>query len=117
MRIRLAACALLLAASPLAFAASGDAAAGGKKSSLKGCPACHGADGVSPSPDFPNLAGQYADYLETAMRHYKSGKRKNPIMGPQAAPLSQRDIEDLAAYYSHQQGLVTRKNSYLVKDH
>lgn len=105
MRIRLAACALLLAASPLAFAASGDAAAGGKKSSLKGCPACHGAEGVSPSPDFPNLAGQYADYLETAMRHYKSGKRKNPIMAEQVKSLTDKDMMDLAAFYASKRGL------------
>ena len=105
MRIRLAACALLLAASPLAIAASGDAAAGGKKSSLKGCPACHGADGVSPSPDFPNLAGQYADYLETAMRHYKSGKRKNPIMSEQVKSLTDKDMMDLAAFYASKRGL------------
>ena len=98
MKIRLAACALLLAASPLAFAASGDASAGKKKSTP--CQACHGAEGVSPSPDFPNLAGQYADYMETALRHYKAGKRKNPIMAEQVKNLSDKDIMDLAAYFA-----------------
>ena len=103
-----------------AFLACGSAYAGnpeaGKEKS-RTCAACHGADGNSASADFPKIAGQYNDYLIKAMNDYKSGKRKNPIMGPQAAPLSQRDIEDLAAYFSHQQGLVTRKNSYLVKGH
>ena len=103
MKIRLAACVLLLAASPLALAASGDASVGKKKATP--CTACHGAEGVSPSPDFPNLAGQYADYLETALRHYKNGKRKNPIMSEQVKNLSNKDIMDLAAYYSSQRGL------------
>jgi cytochrome c553 len=103
MKMRLAACALLLAASPLGYAASGDAAVGKKKSAP--CAACHGAEGVSPSPDFPNLAGQYADYLETAMRHYKAGKRKNPIMAEQVKNLSDKDILDLAAYFASQRAL------------
>ena len=106
MKIRLAACALLLAASPLAFAASGDASAGKKKSAP--CAACHGAEGVSPSPDFPNLAGQYPDYLETAMRHYRNGKRRNPIMAEQVKNLSDKDMMDLAAYFASQRTLQVR---------
>jgi cytochrome c553 len=108
MKMRLAACALLLAASPLALAASGDASVGAKKSAAKGCPACHGADGVSPSPDFPNLAGQYPDYLETALKHYKSGKRKNPIMAEQVKNLSDKDVMDLAAYYASLRSLTVK---------
>jgi cytochrome c553 len=103
MKVRTLACALLLAASPLAFAASGDASVGKKKSAP--CAVCHGAEGVSPSPEFPNLAGQYADYLETAMRHYKVGKRKNPIMAEQVKNLSPKDMMDLAAYFSSLRGL------------
>ena len=106
MKIRLAACTLLLAASPLAFAASGDASVGKKKSTP--CQACHGPEGVSPSPDFPTLAGQYPDYIETALRHYKAGKRKNPIMAEQVKNLSEKDIMDLAAYYSSQRALTVK---------
>ena len=106
MKIIPAACALLLAASPLAFSASGDASAGKKKSAA--CAACHGADGVSPSPDFPNLAGQYPDYLATAMKHYKNGKRKNPIMAEQVKNLSDKDMVDLAAYFASQRSLQVR---------
>lgn len=104
--IRLVAAALALAASPIAFAASGDAAVGKKKSGT--CAACHGAEGVSPSPDFPNLAGQHADYLETALKHYKNGKRKNPIMAEQVKNLSQKDMMDLAAYFSSQRALTVK---------
>ena len=76
--------AALLALSLPSFASSGDADAGRKKSAP--CAACHGQNGVSASPEFPNLAGQYADYLQTALTHYKVGKRK-------------------AAYFSSQKGL------------
>ena len=102
---RLAAC-LLVAFAPAAFAASGDASVGKKKSTP--CAACHGAEGVSPSPEFPNLAGQYADYLETAMRHYKNGKRKNPIMQAQVAKLTTKDKMDLAAFFSSQKALAVK---------
>jgi len=93
-----------------AYAANPEA---GKEKS-RTCAACHGADGNSPTADFPRLAGQHYDYLVKALSDYKSGKRKNPIMAPQVANLSQRDFEDLAAYYSHQSGLVVRKTPYLV---
>ena len=96
----------LLGASLPAFAASGDAEVGRKKSGP--CAACHGANGISATPDFPNLAGQHADYLQTALTHYKNGKRKNPIMQAQVANLSPKDILDLAAYFSKQRGLETK---------
>ena len=94
--------ALVAIALPVA-AASGDAEVGKKKSAP--CAACHGANGVSPSDAFPSLAGQYEDYLETALRHYKSGKRKNAIMQGQVANLSQKDMMDLAAYFASQSAL------------
>ena len=94
--------ALLCLALPAA-AGSGDSDAGKKKSTT--CAACHGANGVSASPDFPNLAGQYEDYLVKALSHYKNGKRKNPIMQGQVANLSDKDMLDLAAHFSHLQGL------------
>ncbi len=97
--------ALLLAAVTVSCAAlaGGDAEAGRKKSTP--CQACHGANGISVSPEFPNLAGQNQDYLEAALRHYKNGRRKNPIMQGMVANLSERDIEDLTAYFSSLQGL------------
>ena len=88
--------ALLACASQVAFA-GGNASAGAAKS--KPCAACHGADFNTPiSPDIPRLAGQHGDYLERALEDYKSGARKNPIMGSQAAALSAQDMQDLAAY-------------------
>jgi len=93
-------------------AQAGNPEAGKEKS--RTCAACHGPDGNSAAADFPKLAGQHYDYLLQTLRDYKSGLRKNPIMAPLVANLNQRDFEDLAAYYSQQQGLITRKNSYLV---
>ena len=98
----LLAIALLALAIPAA-ASSGDAEVGKKKSAP--CAACHGANGVSASPEFPNIAGQYQDYLEKALTHYKTGKRKNPIMTGQVANLDARDIADLAAYFASQRAL------------
>ena len=89
-----------------ALAASGNADAGRKKA--EPCKACHGEAGVSASPEFPNLAGQHADYLAAALVHYKNGKRKNPIMQGQVANLTPRDIQDLVAYYASLPGLKTR---------
>ena len=83
--------------------AAGDAASGKQKS--QACAACHGADGNAPAgPDFPRLAGQHYDYLLKSLRDYKSGARKNPIMGGQVGGLSSQDMADLAAYFSNQKG-------------
>ena len=98
--------AAFLAVALPAAASSGDAEAGKKKSTP--CAACHGANGVSASPDFPNLAGQYEDYIAKALSHYKNGKRKNPIMQAQVANLSQKDMLDLAAYFSSQKQLAVK---------
>lgn len=90
-----------------ASAQAGDAARGKEKSST--CAACHGADGNSASPDFPRLAGQHEDYLYRALADYKDGKRKNPIMAGQVGNLSKADMQDLAAYFARQQGLVVKR--------
>ena len=83
-----------------AQAQAGDAAAGKAKSGT--CVACHGANGVSPAPTFPNLAGQKAQYLIDQMKAFRSKARDNAIMAPMAAGLSDEDIADLAAFYSSQ---------------
>ena len=98
-----ACCVLLAAAAPVM---AGDAEAGKEKS--KTCAACHGPDGNSAAPDFPRLAGQHYDYLLRAIFEYKAGVRKNAMMMPMVEKLTRRDMEDLAAYFSQQKGLVTR---------
>lgn len=86
--------------------AGGDAEAGKAKSTV--CAACHGADGNSATPGFPKLAGQHEDYLLHSLQSYKNGKRKNPIMQGQVASLSEKDMEDLAAYFARQKGLTQK---------
>lgn len=84
-----------------AAVAAGDAAAG--KAKAVTCGACHGANGVSMIPNYPNLAGQKADYLVAQLMAFKSGERKGAqaaIMAPMASGLSEQDMKDLAAYFS-----------------
>jgi cytochrome c553 len=72
----------------------------GKKKAQEVCAACHNMDGVSTIADYPKLAGQYPDYMSKALRDYKSGARKNPIMAGMAAGLTQKDIDDVTAYFA-----------------
>ena len=101
--------AMALAASPAtAQAPAKPDLAKAKEIAQNVCAACHGADGNSPTPNFPKLAGQHADYLAKALNDYKSGARKDPIMGGMSAALSKQDVENLAAYYATQPGLKTK---------
>jgi cytochrome c553 len=92
--------ALSLALAPFSFAA-GDADAGKSKSTT--CAACHGADGNSPAPTFPKLAGLGEKYLFKQMQDVKAGARKIPEMTGMLDNLSDQDLADIAAYYSAQQ--------------
>jgi cytochrome c553 len=78
--------------------AAGDAAAG--KARAAACAACHGANGISANDMWPNLAGQKEAYLVAQITAFRDGSRKNPMMSPMAAGLSDQDIANLAAYYS-----------------
>lgn len=70
---------------------------GGKKALA--CQVCHGKGGRSTDPTYPILAGQHAQYIEKQLKAFRSGTRKDPIMNGMAAPLSDQDIEDLAAFF------------------
>ncbi len=93
---------LTLAASvSFSSVAAGDAAAGKGKAAM--CAGCHGVDGKALIPTYPNLAGQNAAYLESALKAYKAGQRTGgqaPVMAGMAGALSDADIADLAAYFS-----------------
>ena len=71
------------------------------------CAACHGQYGFSMGPLWPTLAGQHEDYLVNSLKAYRSGARKDPVMMPMAAGLSDADIKLLARYYSRLDGLET----------
>lgn len=99
---------LVLAALTLA---SGAVVAGSPGRGLelsKTCQACHGVDGNGVGdPQYPIIAGQYRDYLEVAMKAYRSGERDNAIMLGFSQGLSDQDIADLAAYFSSQKSNLT----------
>ena len=63
------------------------------------CAACHGADGNSMTPLWPNIAGQSAKYIEEQLMAFKTGLRQNALMSSQAMLLSETDMADLAVYY------------------
>ncbi len=68
------------------------------------CAACHGENGAKPiTPDYPVIAGQYANYLEHSLKEYKTGKRKNVVMAGQVAALSDADIRLLSRHFAAQQ--------------
>ena len=86
----------------LAFVASvdvtaADIAAGRRKSAT--CIPCHGEFGISTQPNAPHLAGQPAPYLGDQLRLFRSGRRPGEVMAVIAKPLTDPDIDDLAAWY------------------
>jgi cytochrome c553 len=64
------------------------------------CVACHGAGGNSTDPAIPSLAGQPEQALATALYQFREGNRKNAVMSPLAAELSNAEMNDLAAYFN-----------------
>ena len=78
--------------------AAGDATAGKNKALT--CSGCHGAEGISVNPEWPNLAGQVPGYILGQLTAFKAGERKNAVMNGFAAGLSQQDMADLDAYYA-----------------
>lgn len=98
---------LLIALASLSFGltgaalAAGDKVAGKQKSAV--CAACHGQDGNSVNPEWPKIAGQHPSYIVKQLMDFKHDRRVNPTMSPMAKPLSEQDMEDLAAFFSSQE--------------
>jgi cytochrome c553 len=80
--------------------AAGSKEAGQAKAAT--CSACHGMDGTSVGPEWPNLAGQHETYILRQLAAFHGGQRQNPLMSPMAAILTDQDMADLAAYFSAQ---------------
>lgn len=97
---------MLLFSVPVVRGADADLDAG-KARAAAVCAACHGASGVSVTDAIPNLAGQKRAYLESQLKAWKDGSRKNPIMNAIAAQLSAGDIANLSAYFATQPGAPT----------
>jgi cytochrome c553 len=75
---------------------SGNAPAG--KAAI--CAGCHGGNGVSANPAWPNLAGQQGAYLVEALKAYKTGTRQNAVMSATASGLTEADVQSLAGFYA-----------------
>ena len=65
-----------------------------------GCAACHGAEGISNNPAWPNLAGQKRGYLAAQIKAFRDGQRNNPLMNAAVRQLSDRQINRLAGFYA-----------------
>ncbi len=97
---------LAVSAAPLVLPpvamAKGSADAGAAKAVV--CTACHGPNGNSANPQWPNLAGQNAFYIEGQVKHFQDNTRinSNGVMPGLVAALSAQDVEDLAVYFSLQ---------------
>jgi cytochrome c553 len=77
---------------------AGDIAAGKARAGM--CATCHGPLGISQLPNAPHLAGQPEIYTIEQLKLYRNGKRANEVMAVIAKSLSDKDIEDLAAWYA-----------------
>jgi cytochrome c553 len=88
----------LIAAAAAVPAAAADPAAGRRLAVA--CATCHGEHGIAVVPETPHLAGQPASYLAKELRSYRSGKRPHEVMAVVAKPLSDADIDDLAAWFA-----------------
>ncbi|MCC6161380.1 MAG: cytochrome c [Nitrosomonas sp.] len=104
---------LVAAVSGVVFLLSGQVIAAdveaGKKKAEEVCASCHGVDGNSPAPMFPKIGGQPRTYITKALKDYKAGVRKDPVMAGMAAALSAEDIDNLAFYYSGQTVLTVKR--------
>lgn len=104
--IRLACCVFTLFASPISWSL-GSVEGGAALSAT--CMACHGANGNSTNPEWPNLAGQNAAYIEHQLHLFHDGRRTGKMgdasasmMPAMATALTDQNIQDVATYYSQQ---------------
>lgn len=91
-----------LALAPAAVRADNSAAATAGEAKAAVCTACHGVNGNSVNPEWPNLAGQGSAYIKEQLKLFRAGHRNNLVMYPLSVALTDDDIRDLAAYYSRQ---------------
>jgi len=90
---------LALASTPIQAESLVDGSVDAGKARALTCTACHGAEGISVSPVWPNLAGQNAPYILAQLQAFKDGSRKDPLMSGQAMALADEDMANLAVYF------------------
>ncbi len=87
-----------MVARAITIATSADAAETGN-GRAEACLSCHGESGISQAENTPSLAAQPDRFLQWQLVYFRSGARKNELMGPIAEQLSNTDIRDFAAYF------------------
>lgn len=93
----------------VSFAAEQPIAGSAEKGQAKAAPcvACHGVNGNSVNPEWPNLAGQHEIYIKRQLAAFKNDQRYNVLMTPMAKPLSEEDMADLGAFFAAQKPTAT----------
>ena len=74
----------------------------GKKKAVV-CMTCHGSNGISKIPTYPNLRGQHVEYLVASLKAYKNRHRDNglaKLMHTHADKLTEQDMQDIAVFYN-----------------
>jgi cytochrome c553 len=103
MKIKLASLCAMAGLTLAAFSAQASSLVEGSvedgKAKALTCTACHGPEGNSVNPLWPNIAGQNAPYLQAQLKAFKEGARQDPLMTSQAMLLSDEDMADLAVYF------------------
>ena len=95
-----------------AFVYAGDIEKGKTKAAM--CTSCHGVDGNSSNPVWPKIAGQHEKYLTRQLELFKSGERKGTVMSGMTAALSQRDMEDISAFFASQKSNIGSSDENLI---
>ena len=103
MKIKLASLCAMAGLTLAAFSAQASSLVEGSvedgKAKALTCTACHGPEGNSVNPLWPNIAGQNAPYLQAQLKAFKEGARQDPLMTSQGMLLSDEDMADLAVYF------------------
>jgi cytochrome c553 len=103
MKIKLASLCAMAGLTLAAFSAQASSLVEGSvedgKAKALTCTACHGPEGNSVNPLWPNIAGQNAPYVQAQLKAFKEGARQDPLMTSQAMLLSDEDMADLAVYF------------------
>jgi len=102
MKLQRLAMSMVLGGLAMSSQVLGDGSAEEGQAKAAPCVACHGVNGNSANPVWPSLAAQNGPYIVKQLKAFKAGERQDPLMSPMAVPLSDDDMEDLAAYYQSQ---------------
>jgi cytochrome c553 len=102
MKLQRLALSMVLGGLALSSPVLGDGSAEEGQAKAGPCVACHGVNGNSANPQWPSLAGQNGPYIIKQLKAFKVGDRQDPLMSPMAAPLTDDDMEDLAAHFQAQ---------------